>query len=81
MTNKLSLSQIEDSYELEDNSAVMAEWYDGDADELDLVPSLDREIDEACYRTSYQRKEIRTKRKREDGELVGKGSIHKHRKY
>lgn len=78
---KLSLSQIDDSYELEDGSAMMAEWYDGDAEELDLAPSLDREIDETCYRNTYQRKEIRTKRKREDGELVGSGDVRKHRKF
>lgn len=65
MTNKLSLSQIE--------SAVMIE--------NELIDILDDEVDETSYRTSFQRKEIRTKRKREDGELVGKGNIHKHRKF
>lgn len=45
------------------------------------VEMMDDEVDEASYRNSFQRKEIRTKRKREDGELVGKGNIHKHRKF
>ncbi|MGL5015021.1 MAG: hypothetical protein ACRC6V_12135 [Bacteroidales bacterium] len=42
---------------------------------------LEDEVDHEALRTSFQRKEIRTKRKREDGEVVGKGSIHKHRKF
>lgn len=39
------------------------------------------EVDDTIYRNSLQRKEIRTKRQREDGEIVGKGSVHKHRKF
>lgn len=39
------------------------------------------EVDESVYRTSLQRKEIRSNRQREDGEMVGKGKVHKHRKY
>ena len=71
---KLSLDQIENSYEL-------VEYDDWCEEANEPLPSLDKEIDESCYRNTYQRKEIRTKRKREDGELVGKGNIHKHRKY
>lgn len=74
---KLSLSQIEDSYELEDD----ASWRHAVGDEVEDLPSLDRDIDEAAFRNTYQRKEIRTKRKREEGELVGTGGIRKHRKY
>lgn len=65
MTNKLSLSQID--------CAVMIE--------NELIDILDDEVDETSYRNSFQRKEIRTKRKREDGELVGKGNVNKHRKF
>lgn len=45
------------------------------------VDMLDDEIDETSYRTTFQRKEIRTNRKRDDGELVGKGNVRKHRKF
>lgn len=70
---KLSLSQIEDSYRVDVD---VADWtVNEDTDDCC------EEIDESCYRTSYQRKEIRTKRKREDGELVGSGDVRKHRKY
>ena len=65
MTNKLSLSQIDDAVLL-------------DNEELEI---MEDDIDESSYRTSFQRKEIRTNRKRDEGELVGKGSIHKHRKF
>ena len=65
MTNKLSLSQIDDAVLL-------------DNEELEI---LEDDIDESSYRNTFQRKEIRTKRKRDEGELVGKGNIHKHRKY
>ena len=65
MTNKLSLSQIEDAVLL-------------DNEELEI---LEDDIDESSYRNTFQRKEIRTKRKRDEGELVGKGNIHKHRKF
>lgn len=74
---KLSLSQIEDSFELIDDAV----WKYEVGEEVDDLQPLDKEIDESCYRNTYQRKEIRTKRKREEGELVGNGSIHKHRKY
>ena len=65
MTNKLSLSQIEDAVLLNN-------------EELEIQED---DIDESSYRNTFQRKEIRTKRKRDEGELVGKGNIHKHRKY
>ena len=65
MTNKLSLSQIDDAVLL-------------DNEELEI---LEDDIDESSYRNTFQRREIRTKRKRDEGELVGKGNIHKHRKY
>lgn len=74
---KLSLSQIEDSFELLDDSAFCADM----GEEVEEPLALAHEIDEACYRNTYQRKEIRSQRKREDGELVGKGDIRKHRKY
>lgn len=64
--SKLSLSQIEEA------NTLNYEW--------DILPT-DEEIDETCYRNSYQRKELRTQRKREDGDVVGKGSIRKHRKH
>ncbi|MGL5012866.1 MAG: hypothetical protein ACRC6V_01060 [Bacteroidales bacterium] len=63
---KLSLNQIEEANKLN------YEW--------DILPS-DEEIDETCYRNSYQRKELRSQRMRDDGEVVGKGSIRKHRKF
>lgn len=63
---KLSLNQIEEA------NTLNYEW--------DILPT-DEEIDETCYRNSYQRKELRTQRKREDGDVVGKGSIRKHRKH
>lgn len=63
---KLSLNQIEEANKLN------YDW--------DILPS-DEEIDETCYRNSYQRKELRTQRMREDGDVVGKGSIRKHRKH
>lgn len=64
--SKLSLSQIEEA------NMLNYEW--------DILPS-DEEIDEACYRNSYQRKELRSQRQRDDGEVVGKGGIRKHRKF
>lgn len=64
--SKLSLSQIEEA------NMLNYEW--------DILPS-DEEIDEACYRNSYQRKELRSHRQRDDGEVVGKGGIRKHRKF
>lgn len=63
---KLSLNQIEEA------NMLNYEW--------DILPS-DEEIDETCYRNSYQRKELRSQRQREEGEVVGKGSIRKHRKH
>lgn len=39
------------------------------------------EVDDTIYRNTLQRKEIRTKCQREDGEIIGKGSVHKHRKF
>lgn len=68
---KLSLSQIEDSFKVE------VVGMDYDDEEL----MCEDEIDETSYRNTYQRKEIRTKRKREDGELVGSGDVRKHRKF
>lgn len=62
---KLSLADIENAVLLEDDS-------------IDL---LEDEVDSSVYRNTMQRKEIRNKRKREDGELVGSGDIRKHRKY
>lgn len=53
-----------------------------DALELDDLESEEMfEVDDTIYRNSLQRKEIRTKCQREDGEMVGKGSINKHRKF
>ena len=66
---KLSLSQIDDSYKV-----------GMDYDDEELMFDED-EVDETAYRNTYQRKEIRTKRKREDGELVGSGDVRKHRKF
>ena len=65
MTNKLSLSQIDDAVLL-------------DNDELDI---MEDDIDETSYRNTFQRKEIRSQRKRDDGELVGRGDVRKHRKF
>ncbi len=62
---KLSLDQIADAQLIEN----------------EVLEILEDEVDEAAYRTSFQRKEIRTKRQREDGEVAGKGRIHKHRKF
>lgn len=78
---KLSLSQIDDSYRVEVD---VADWTDPDflEENPDFPIRIEHtEVDESCYRTTYQRKEIRTKRKREDGELVGSGDIRKHRKF
>lgn len=74
---KLSLNQIDDSFELLDDAA----WKYEVGDEVEDLPSLDRDIDETVFRNTYQRKEIRTKKKREEGELIGKGNVRKHRKY
>lgn len=65
MTNKLSLSQIDDAVMLEDES----------------LEIMENDIDESSYRTSFQRKELRSNRQREEGEIIGKGSVRKHRKY
>lgn len=62
---KLSLNDIDIAVLLED----------------DTIDILDDEVDASVYRNTMQRKEIRNKRKREDGELVGSGDIRKHRKY
>lgn len=70
---KLSMAQVDKSYDV-----VVT---DGDLDYGEEVDWNTEGVDEAIYRTSLQRKEIRTKRQREDGELVGKGAIRKHRKY
>lgn len=78
---KLSLSQIDDSYRVDVD---VADWTDQDflEENPDFPIRIEHdEVDEECYRTSYQRKEIRTKRKREDGELVGSGDVRKHRKF
>lgn len=77
---KLSLSQIEDSYRVDVD---ISDWTcdESIADEEFPVRIDHEEIDESCYRNTYQRKEIRTKRKREDGEVVGSGDIRKHRKF
>ena len=65
MTNKLSLSQIDDAILVEN----------------EVIDILEGEVDESVYRNSFQRKELRTNRQREEGELVGKGNVRKHRKY
>lgn len=65
MTNKLSLSQIDEAI-LVDN---------------EVVEVYENEVDDKVYRNSFQRKELRTNRQREEGELIGKGSVRKHRKY
>lgn len=70
---KLSMAQVDKSYDV-----VVT---DADLDYGEEVDWGTEGVDETIYRTSLQRKEIRTKRQREDGELVGKGSVRKHRKY
>ncbi|MGL5564342.1 MAG: hypothetical protein ACRDC4_01265 [Plesiomonas sp.] len=62
---KLTLEQIANANLIED----------------EVLEILEDDVDDAAYRTTFQRKEIRTKRKREDGEVVGTGAVRKHRKY
>ncbi|MGL4519522.1 MAG: hypothetical protein ACRCUJ_07580 [Phocaeicola sp.] len=49
--------------------------------ENEVLEILEDEVDDTAYRTSFQRKELRTNRQREEGEVVGKGTIRKHRKF
>lgn len=49
--------------------------------ENEVLEILEDDVDDTAYRNTFQRKEIRTKRQREEGEMVGKGSIRKHRKF
>lgn len=75
---KLSASQIEASYMTvnEDDWAALEGFED-----FDELPSMDEDLDETVYRTSMQRKEIRTKALRDRGEVVGGVNSRKHRKY
>lgn len=74
---KLSFNQIEDSYRM-----IAVDDEDFLDDDVDFPIRVEHEeIDETCYRNTYQRKELRSQRQRDEGEIVGKGSIHKHRKF